>query len=634
MATYTTAVLDEIRAGVDIVDLVGRFVNLRQAGVNWKGLCPFHAEKTPSFMVNPGKGIFHCFGCGVGGDVFRFLMLQDKVSFPEAVRALATTAGVALPGQRGGEAAASTHEELRRVMELASRVYAEALWGPGGERARRYLETRGIDPELARRFGLGFAPDGWDYLLTAMEGERIGAEALVAAGLAVPRQQGGGFYDRFRARLLFAIRDLQGRPVAFGGRAFGDEQPKYLNSPETPLYTKGHLLYATDVARATIQQKNRALLVEGYVDCLMAHQHGFTETVAVLGTAFTSAQLGLLRRYCDEVVTFFDADTAGRAAAERAETLLDSHAGDAIWEPTAGGASWAINRTGTFTAAEALRVKVALLPAGHDPDTFLRTDGPAAFAQRIALARSLLSYALDRAAGDPDPLRGPRARADAFSRVALMLAKVSDAQEAATLAREGAFKLGVDPVHLLDEARRLQSTRRRASPPPRPAPPTPAPTATTRERDLMTLLLQSLDARTTLLPLVEDADVEHEPFRAILAVLRGRPEAAAEALMSDLSHDSTRDLLAALIFHERQPEDPRRLVEQFRTHLERQQRLRRQRAVSRTIAQAQEAVGVDAPVHDAYRTLHRESSVVYQFAGGVAQSLEHGTPGSPRSSGA
>jgi len=196
----------------------------------------------------------------------------------------------------------------------------------------------------------------------------------VTAGLAVQRENRGGSYDRFRNRLLFTIRDLQSRVVAFGGRAFGDDQPKYLNSPETPLYTKGNLLYAADVARETMRAKNRALIVEGYVDCLMAHQHGFTETVAALGTAFTPAQLALLRRYCDEVVTFFDADAAGQKAAERAEELL---------EPTSGGFAWAVNRSGAFDGG-GLRVKVALLPAGHDPDTFLRAEGAGAFSERIA----------------------------------------------------------------------------------------------------------------------------------------------------------------------------------------------------------------------------------------------------------
>src|SRR3989475_369405 len=327
MASYPQSVLDEIRAAVDIVDVVNRFVNLKKAGQNWKGLCPFHTEKTPSFMVNEKKGIFHCFGCGVGGDAFGFLMRQDKLSFPEAVRAL--------PKQAGG---------------------------------------------------------------------------------AAPREGRSGVYDRFRGRLLFAIRDLQGRVVAFGGRAFGDEQPKYLNSPETPLYVKGNLLYAADLARAAIQAKNRALLVEGYVDCLMAHQHGFTETVAALGTAFTPAQLGLLRRYCDDAVLFFDADAAGRKAAERAEELL---------EPTGASMAWAVNRTGALESSGALRLRVALLPVGHDPDTFLRTTGAAAFEERIGAARSLLSYALDRTIADPEGATRPRARTHAFARAPVMLAIVA-----------------------------------------------------------------------------------------------------------------------------------------------------------------------------------------------------------------
>src|SRR2546425_11364060 len=396
MAGYSPALLDEIRASVDIVDLVGRFVNLRNAGANFKGLCPFHVEKTPSFMVNPKKGIFHCFGCGVGGDAFGFLMRQDRLSFPEAVRALGKQAGVALPEDRPRDGADSGREELFRVMDLAARFYADALAQPGGGRGREYLDKRGVDPEVARRFGLGLAPEGWDGLLSFMRRQRVAVETLESAGLVVPRQAGGGHYDRFRGRLMFAIRDVQGRVVAFGGRAFGDEQPKYLNSPETPIYTKGNLLYAIDLARTAMREKNRALLVEGYVDCLMAHQHGFSETVAALGTSFTSSQLALLRRNCDEAITFFDADTAGQKAAERAEALLEAFAGDALWDPTSGGSKW-LNRTGDFTATGALRVKGALLPAGEDPDTFLRQHGAAAFSERVTSARSILLYSLDRA---------------------------------------------------------------------------------------------------------------------------------------------------------------------------------------------------------------------------------------------
>jgi DNA primase len=616
MAGYAPALLDEIRASADIVDLVGRFVNLKKAGANFKGLCPFHAEKTPSFMVNPTKGIFHCFGCGAGGDAFGFLMRQDRLSFPEAVRALAKMTGVDLPEERGPRPD-SAREALYRVMDLASRFYGEALGKAGGERAREYLSRRGIDPEVARRFGLGYAPEGWDALLGFMRTEGVTADVLESAGLVVHRDS-GGHYDRFRGRLIFAIRDVQGRAVAFGGRAFGDEQPKYLNSPETPLYTKGNLLYALDLARGAMREKNRALLVEGYVDCLMAHQHGFTETVAALGTAFTPAQLGMLRRYCEEVVTFFDADQAGQKAAERAAELL---------EPSGTGLAWGINRAGALDAGAPFRLKAALLPAGHDPDTFLRAEGAPAFAACIQAARSLLGYALDRALSDPEGATGPRARVNAFARAALMLAKVADADEAAALSREAAARLGVDPAQLWIEAQKLQSVLRRPVAPAAP-PATPAPTA--RERGLVALLLESAAARAALLGLVEDEDLRHEDLRAIVAALRPRPDAPAEALLGDLAGERARNLLAALLVDERRVDDSRVVIEQFAAHLEREHRLRRQHQITRSITEAQTAAGAGATPREEFVALHQESKVVYELTGGVAQSLDHGDAASPK----
>jgi DNA primase len=608
MATYSAAVLDDIRAGVDIVDLVGRFVNLRKAGANWKGLCPFHSERTPSFTVNPKKGIFHCFGCGVGGDVFGFLMRQDRLSFPEAVRALAKTAGVTLPEERGAQPGDSGREELFRVMDLAARFYAETLWKPAGARAQSYLAERGIDADVAKRFGLGYGPDGWDRLLDFMKAEKVAEDTLVAAGLAVQRENRDGCYDRFRNRLLFTIRDLQGRVVAFGGRAFGDEQPKYLNSPETPLYTKGNLLYAADVARESMRAKNRALIVEGYVDCLMAHQHGFTETVAALGTAFTAAQLALLRRYCDEVVTFFDADAAGQKAAARAEELL---------EPTGGGFAWAVNRSGGFDGGGAQRVKVALLPAGHDPDTFLRAEGAAAFAERIAGARSLLSYALERTMRESDGT-GARARSNAFARAALMLSKVADADEASALSREAAVRLGVDATQLWIEAQRLQTALRK---PPAPvgvgvavaAAPPPA-----WERDLVTLLLSSAAARGVLLPLLDGDDLAHAPLREVALALRERPEADGAALLADLPSEAARHTLSSLLVADATPTDPQASIEQFRRRLDRAQRLRRLRAAARDIAERQHAsAGADDSLVDALRDLERESKTVYGYTRAV-----------------
>jgi DNA primase len=619
MAGFSPTLLDEIRSGVDIVELVGRFVNLRKAGQNWKGLCPFHSEKTPSFMVNPRKGIFHCFGCGAGGDGFGFLMKVDRLSFPEAVRALARQAGVALPDERS--AGDPGRDALFQAMDLAARFYAEQLWKPAGEHARAYLARRGIEPDIARRFGLGWAPEGWDGLLAMMRGASVATETLETVGLVVRRESGSGHYDRFRGRLMFAIRDLQGRVVAFGGRGLGDEQPKYLNSPETPLYTKGNLLYAADLARTTIRERNRALLVEGYVDCLMAHQHGFTETVAALGTAFTPAQLAVLRRSCEEVVTFFDADAAGQKAAERAAELL---------EPTSTGAAWAVNRSGAFEGGAAFRLKVALLPTGHDPDTFLREHGAAAFAERIRAARSLLGYALDRAIADPDDATGPRARANAFARVALMLARVADAEEAAQLSREAAAKLGVDPTQLWIEAQKLQAALLRPSSPTPARPQAAAAGGRAEDRALVRLLLHHPAARPVLLPLLDDRDIAAESLRAVIVALRGRPEASGESLLTDLP-DAARSLLAALLVEEDTAgeDDPAAAIGDFRRRLERNQRLRRIREVTRRIAEAPDDEGL--PV-DQLRLLHREGQQARATTLGVASAAPPGTPMSPRSS--
>jgi DNA primase len=594
MPAYSPALLDEIRRGVDLVELVGRFVTLKRAGQNWKGLCPFHVEKTPSFMVNPRRGIFHCFGCGVGGDAFEFVMRQDRLTFPEAVQALARAAGIALPEERGrGE---SGRDELFRVMAVAAGFFAERLWKPGGEPGRRYLEARGIDADVARRFGLGLAPEGWDGLLTVMRGEGIDPERLENVGLVVRRESGTGYYDRFRGRLMFPIRDLQGRVIAFGGRALGDETPKYLNSPETSLYSKGQVLYAADLARAAIRERNRALLVEGYVDCLMAHQHGFAETVAALGTAFTPAQLAILRRSCEEVVTFFDADAAGQKAAERAAELLE--AGDV-------GTAWAVNRSGPYAAPAPFRLKVALLPPGFDPDSFLRRHGAAAFAERLAGARSLLGYALDRAIDDREGGPGPRARATAFARAALLLAKAADAEEAATLSREAAVKLGVDPTQLWIEAQRLQAALRR--PTPAAAPPAPAgPRA--EDRALVRLLLHHPPARAVLLPMVTDADVTDAGLGAIVAALRQRPDAAGESLVPDVPAE-VRPLLAALLMEEDEAGriEPAAAVAAYRRWLELRQQRRRVRELGRRLAAAPAA---DALIEQ-LRVLDRESKEAY-----------------------
>ena len=607
---FPPQLIEEIRSRVDLVDLIGQFVPLRRAGENWKARCPFHAEKTPSFMVNPKKGIFHCFGCGAGGDAFGFLMRQDRLSFPEAVRALAKLAGVPLPEERRAEADGQ-REALYRALDLAARFYAEVLWSrPEGAQARQYLTARKVDPEVARRFGLGYAPEGWDHLLTFLKGSGVSEELQAQAGLALPRQTGSGFYDRFRGRLIFAIRDPQGRPIAFGGRALGSEEPKYLNSPETPLFVKGATLYALDLARSAIREKNRALIVEGYLDCLMAHQHGFTETVAALGTAFTAAQLALLRRYSSELIMFFDADAAGQKASKRQEELIG-----ALTDIQALG--WAVARTASPEGAEGVRIKVALLPPGHDPDSFLRAQAGDAFAELIRGAQSVFAYALNTALAGVDATAA-RGKGTAFAQAALILAKVTSAQEATELARQVGLRLGIDPTQIWIEAQRVRGSllRKPAAEPARESPPPASGAPPAPERDLLALLVHVERARADLLPHLETDDLAHRGLGALLRLLKERAGAAPEALMPDLAGRPEQELLAALLMEERAWPEPDRLILEYRKRYEIRRRLRRIRQITQAIAQAQAAgTPVPAELEAELRELERQAMEVRELAG-------------------
>jgi DNA primase len=605
---FSPQVLDEIRARLDIVELVGQVVNLKRAGQHWKGLCPFHAEKTPSFTVNPKRGIFHCFGCGAGGDAFGFVMRHDRLGFPEAVRTLGERVGVELPTKREPDAD-SKFETLRHIMALASEFYSRSLWQPEGVKGREYLERRGVDADAARRFGLGYAPEGWNVLLTAMAAHGVTPDQLVQAGLALPRQTGGGFYDRFRGRLLFPIRDPQSRVIAFGGRALAGEEPKYLNSPETPLYVKGQTLYALDMARSAMREKNRAIIVEGYLDCMMAHQHGFGETVAALGTAFTPAQLGLLRRHVDEVIALFDADAAGQKASTRIEEMMN----DTMDVQNLG---WSVARTGDFERSGYFAIKVAVLPTGHDPDSLLRAEGAAALSTRIEAARPLLSVVLDRALGEED-LSTPRGRATAHARVALLLSKVQNAEEATAVSREAARRLGVDATQLWIEAQQLQGAKARgrrvertggATPPPALPPPTFA------ERDLLALLLHVDEARAELLPVLEDTDVVHLGLRALLSALR-QASGPPEALMHQLDGEAERGLLAAMLVEEREWGDAHSQVLELRKRYHIRRRRERVRQVRETITRAQ-ATGDPAPprLEAELRELQQEAEAVRELA--------------------
>jgi DNA primase len=369
--------IDELRAQADIVQVIQDYVSLKRVGATYKGLCPFHAEKTPSFHVNREKGFFHCFGCGAGGDVFRFLQMQDQLSFPDAVRKLAGRFGLSLPEPEGDERPRdhADREALLKMHESAAAFFREQLMAPSGARARQQLQARSVGQELAERLGLGYAPPGRDGLKNRLLQQGFPLPLVVKSGLVVERD-GGEVVDRFRGRLMVPICRDSGSVVAFGGRATDPEQqPKYLNSPETAIYSKSRTLYGLHLTKADIRRAGFAVLVEGYFDFAQVLASGVGQVVASCGTALTPQQAQLLRRFTTKVILSFDPDAAGQSAAVRSCELL---------------------------VAEGFDVNVAVLPSGEDPDTFVRAHGHDEYRQLLTTSRPYLEYLLDRAGEQHD----------------------------------------------------------------------------------------------------------------------------------------------------------------------------------------------------------------------------------------
>ncbi|HZH48417.1 MAG TPA: DNA primase, partial [Nitrospira sp.] len=347
-------VINQIRDRTDIVEVVGQHVSLTRAGQNLKGLCPFHQEKSPSFTVSPSRQIFHCFGCGAGGNVFTFLTRITGASFPETVRELGKKVGIEVE-----ETASQAGPHAAQAVRIEQLNKAAADWfrrnlndDQAGAEARAYLASRGMLPSTIERFGIGVAPPEWDGLIKSLAKQGFAQNDLASAGLIIARDNGSGFYDRFRDRVIFTITDLRKRIVGFGGRVLGEGTPKYLNSPDTALFKKGQTLFALDVAREAVARTKTVIVVEGYFDAIALHQAGLTHTVATLGTALTSEHIQVLRRFASKVVLLFDPDAAGVRAALRGLDLF-------------------VN--------SGLGVKVVTLPVGEDPDTYVRKEGPDAF---------------------------------------------------------------------------------------------------------------------------------------------------------------------------------------------------------------------------------------------------------------
>ena len=382
MGLIPSEVINQVIERSDIVEIIGNYTALKKAGRNFKALCPFHNEKTPSFVVNPDKQIFHCFGCGVGGNAVGFLMRQEHMEFPEAVRFLAHKAGVAVPETASDVPSPSRQlrEEILKINAVSAAFFHETLLTSreaDAKAARDYLKNRGVNLETVKKFQLGFAPNEWDALLKYLKSKGSGEELIVKAGLIIARDDKSGFYDRFRNRIVFPILDIQNRFLAFGARTMADSDgAKYINSPETALYTKGQHMFGLQLTKAAVGKLDRIIVVEGYMDMIMPYVHGVENIAASLGTALTIDQIRLLRRYTHNVVMLFDTDTAGQSAIVRSLDLLID---------------------------EGMNVRVATLAQDEDPDSFIRQHGAEAFAQRIDRANSFLDFKFNWLAAQHDP---------------------------------------------------------------------------------------------------------------------------------------------------------------------------------------------------------------------------------------
>jgi DNA primase len=506
----TPELKDEIRRRVDLLALIGQHVALKKAGRYYRGLCPFHQEKTPSFNVDPDRGLFHCFGCGVGGDIFDFVMRTGNLTFMEAADDLARRAGVSLETSPRAAERASEREAVLRALDAAA-AYFRAMLAKRGERARAYLARRGVDDATASQFGLGYALPGWDGLLKTLGAQSMTPAVLEGAGLIAARQGGGGYFDMFRDRLIFPIVDLQGRVVAFGGRALDDATPKYLNSRESVAFTKGRLLYGLNVARDAARNSGEALVVEGFMDAVACHQFGFTNAVASLGTALTGDQVALLKRFASRVILLYDADRAGETAAERALTLCEE--------------------------AE-LPARVAVLPAGQDPDGLLRGRGAEALKELLRGALPMFEYRVQRSVARHGA--GTReGKLLAVDEVLTVIQSVANPVRVAEYLRALAerFDLPEDALR-----QRLRSQVRLGSPIRAEGAPAALRTERAREeaeRLLLHVMVQETSRRGEILGAVGGARGFTVPaHRALADALEAEPDADVEALREQLDGDA------------------------------------------------------------------------------------------------
>jgi len=481
----TDRLLEDIKSRIDIIDLISEYVQLKRAGQNWKGLCPFHAEKTPSFTVSQAKQMFHCFGCSTGGDIFAFVMKHEHLSFQEALALLARKSGVALPDAGSFRKTSERDEKVRSVLHETCDYFSGQL--SRSEKASSYVKGRGIIPDLIERFRIGYAPEGWQNLLRYLRAKGFRDQEILEAGLAVSGNKGP--YDMFRNRVIFPITNMSGTVVAFGGRAFDDATPKYLNSPETAVFRKSETLYGLYQAKESIRHESRVLIAEGYMDVVICHQYGFRNVVAPLGTSLTAAHIRKLRTLADRAVLVFDGDAAGKAAAKRVLPII---------------------------CQNNLAASVLLLPDQEDPDSYLKKHGDAAFSQLLQSAQGMIGFLFSVNKGT---------KLETVREVLGLIASIGDLLTADEMLTELAETARINETTLRDELKKMKGTNRGKTAAPANHDPG-SPVRRNEEHLLLSAVLASPEKADYVLSRVSVRDIEDKTvaslFSRIAALSEGK----------------------------------------------------------------------------------------------------------------
>jgi DNA primase len=539
--------VEHLKSSVDIVAVIGEYVRLRRvgAGPRYMGLCPFHSEKTASFSVHSGHQFYKCFGCSAGGDVIKFVMEMERLSFWEAIQHLAERNGIPLPKRNDlADDEAKRRTRILDIHVLAAQHFSRTLNSSAGSEARQYVDRRGVRSEISEEFALGYAERGGQSLVRFLERQGFTSLELEESGLVIKRSDGSGFFDRFRHRLMFPIHSESGKVIAFGGRALApDDEPKYLNSPETSIYRKGHILYNLNRARKAIQQESYVIMVEGYMDVIGVYAAGVHNVVATCGTALTQQQVASLRRHAPEVVVNFDPDKAGRSATERSIDIV-------------------LN--------ERMQVRVLELPEGVDPDEYILANSAAAYVDLVKNhTRRYFHWLADRARGKFD-MRTPEGRVQVFQLLLPQIHKMPERLDRLEVVNDLADHLRVEPSVVLDEFRRAAAERREA----RPAPVAKSPLGIS-ERQLLRAILENDVARAQLPPRLRQAGVHKtflsaKIFETMLRMIEDGAPFSYTTVEARLE-DSDKELLAkAVLDDEEVQETP--TIEQAAACLERLER--------------------------------------------------------------